>query len=144
YTPAASYSGADSFNYTISDGQGGTATAAVSITITAANHAPVAVNDSYTTPEDTPLTIAAPGVLGNDTDADSNPLTAIQVAAPANGTLTLNANGSFTYTPTANFNGSDSFTYKANDGTLNSNTATVTTASRIAPTTAPPTRTSRR
>ncbi|PYR63826.1 MAG: hypothetical protein DMF88_24480, partial [Acidobacteria bacterium] len=126
YTPAASYSGADSFNYTISDGQGGTATAAVSITITAANHAPVAVNDSYTTPEDTPLTIAAPGVLGNDTDADSNPLTAIQVAAPANGTLTLNANGSFTYTPTANFNGSDSFTYKANDGTLNSNTATVT------------------
>ena len=65
-------------------------------------------------------------MLGNDTDVDGNPLTAVVVTAPANGTLTLNADGSFTYTPNANFNGTDSFTYKANDGTADSNTATVT------------------
>ena len=69
------------------------------------------------TDEDTPLTVAAPGVLGNDTDADGDPLTAVLVSGPAHGTLTLNADGSFTYTPDANYNGPDSFTYKASDGT---------------------------
>ena len=74
------------------------------------------------------------GVLANDTDADGNPLTAVLVTGPAHGTLTLNPNGSFTYTPTSSFVGSDSFTYTANDGTLNSNTATVTITDNIAPT----------
>ena len=69
--------------------------------------------------------MAAPGVLGNDTDADGKPLTAALVGAPAHGTVTLNANGSFTYTPAANYNGPDSFTYRANDGTADSNVATV-------------------
>ena len=55
-------------------------------------------------------------MLGNDTDVDGNTLTAALVSGPAHGTLTLNANGSFTYTPAANYNGSDSFTYRANDG----------------------------
>jgi len=87
-----------------------------------ANTPPVANNDSYSINEDAPLSIAAPGVLGNDTDAEHNPLTAVLLTGPAHGTLTLNANGSFTYTPAANYNGSDSFTYKANDGTVNSNT----------------------
>ena len=81
------------------------------------NDAPVAVNDSYTTDEDTPLTWPAPGVLGNDTDVDGDPLTAVLVTGPTHGTLTLNADGSFTYTPAANYNGTDSFTYRANDGT---------------------------
>ena len=67
----------------------------------------------------------APGVLGNDTDVDSGTLTAVLVAGPTHGALTLNSNGSFTYTPAANYNGSDSFTYRANDGSLNSNTVTV-------------------
>jgi VCBS repeat-containing protein len=98
----------------------------VSITVTPVNDAPVAVNDSYTTNEDTPLTITAPGVLANDTDVDGNPLTSILNAGVSHGTLTLNANGSFTYTPTANYSGPDSFTYHASDGTLNSNIATVT------------------
>jgi VCBS repeat-containing protein len=100
--------------------------ATVSITVIALNQAPVAVNDSYTTNEDVVLNVAAPGVLANDTDANGNPLTAAVVTGPTKGTLTLNANGSFTYTPNANTNGSDSFTYRANDGTANSNTATVT------------------
>ena len=56
-------------------------------------------------------------MLANDTDVDGDTLTAVLVTGPAHGTLTLNADGSFTYTPTANYNGTDSFTYKANDGT---------------------------
>ncbi len=91
----------------------------------APNTAPVAVADSYTAVADAPLTVAAPGVLSNDTDAESNPLTAAVVTNPANGTLALNPNGSFTYTPNSGFTGGDSFTYRANDGTDNSNTATV-------------------
>src|SRR5439155_330423 len=86
-------------------------------------------NDAYTTAEDTPLTVAAPGVLANDTDVDGDSLTVgtpRPVSGPIHGTLTLNANGSFTYSPAANFNGTDSFTYKANDGTADSNVATVT------------------
>jgi hypothetical protein len=60
----------------------------------------------------TTLTIIAPGVLANDSDIDTNTITAILVAGPAHGTLSLNANGSFTYTPVADFNGADSFTYR--------------------------------
>ena len=73
-------------------------------------------------------------MLANDTDADGNPLTAVVVAGPAHGTLTLNADGSFTYTPTSSFVGSDTFTYSAFDGTLNSTPATVTITDNIAPT----------
>jgi len=86
---------------------------------------PVAVNDSYSTAEDTILAIGTPGVLGNDTDPNGDPLSAILISTPSNGTLTLSASGSFTYTPKPNFNGTDSFTYKANDGLLDSNVATV-------------------
>ncbi|HEX5040879.1 MAG TPA: LamG-like jellyroll fold domain-containing protein [Candidatus Limnocylindria bacterium] len=89
------------------------------------NEAPVAVDDSYTTPESTPLTVAAPGVLANDTDADANALTAIKVSDPAHGSVSLAATGGFTYTPSAGYSGPDSFTYRANDGTVDSNTATV-------------------
>src|SRR6185312_14330587 len=65
-------------------------------------------------------------VLANDTDADAGSrLTAALVAQPAHGTVTLNADGSFSYTPAANYAGTDSFTYKASDGTADSNVATV-------------------
>ena len=90
------------------------------------NTPPVARSDSYGTNEDTPLSIAAAGVLGNDTDADGDSLTAIKVTDPSHGSLSLLANGSFTYAPSLNYNGSDSFTYKANDGRSDSNDATVT------------------
>src|SRR5207302_7208750 len=66
-----------------------------------------------------------PGVLSNDTDANNDVLTAVQFSTPSHGTVTSNANGGFTYTPTAGFQGLDSFTYKASDGPLTSNTATV-------------------
>jgi large repetitive protein len=65
-------------------------------------------------------------VLANDTDADEDTLTAVLVNGPANGSLTLNPDGTFSYTPNEGFFGTDSFTYQANDGTDPSNTATVT------------------
>ena len=100
----------------------------MSLTVNPVNDAPVAVADSYSTNEDTALTVTAPGVLGNDTDVDGDALTAILVAGPSHGSLALNGNGSFTYTPGANYNGSDAFTYKANDGQADSNVASVTIA----------------
>ena len=90
------------------------------------NNPPIANNDAYSTNQGTPLIVAAPGVLANDTDADGDPLTAVLMSAPSNGTVTLNSNGSFTYTPNPAFTGADAFTYVANDGTANSNVATVT------------------
>ena len=89
------------------------------------NQAPVAADDSYSVNQDAVLTVAAPGVLANDTDADGDPLTAVKVSDPAHGTLALNADGSFTYTPANGYAGSDSFTYKANDGQADSDVATV-------------------
>jgi VCBS repeat-containing protein len=89
------------------------------------NEPPVAEDDAYSTDEDTLLTVIVPGVLSNDSDADGDPLSAVLVNDVDNGALTLSSNGSFTYTPVANYHGFDSFTYKANDGTADSNTATV-------------------
>ncbi|MBI2875792.1 MAG: right-handed parallel beta-helix repeat-containing protein, partial [Candidatus Tectomicrobia bacterium] len=91
-----------------------------------ANRPPVANDDAYHLDEDTSLTVDIPGVLENDTDAENNALTAARVDGPAHGTLTLNPDGSFTYTPTANYSGTDSFTYRANDGIADSAPATVT------------------
>jgi VCBS repeat-containing protein len=87
---------------------------------------PVAADDAYNTNVNTTLNVSAPGVLSNDTDADGDTLTAVLGSTVGHGTLTLNANGSFSYTPTARFNGTDSFTYKASDGVAQSNAATVT------------------
>jgi Bacterial Ig domain len=89
---------------------------------------PVANNDAYTMSLlNVQLTVPAPGVLRNDTDADGNALTAVLVTSPSGGLLTFNADGSFTYTPTTSLTSfTDSFTYKAYDGALYSNVATVT------------------
>ena len=89
------------------------------------NDPPVAGNDTYGVAEDTVLSVAAPGVLSGDTDADNDPLTASLVSQASSGVVVLSPDGSFTYTPGTNFNGSDSFTYTAYDGIGNSNVATV-------------------
>ena len=88
------------------------------------NRAPVAQDDAYAVDEDNALTVS-PGVLANDTDPDGDAMTAALVDGVSNGTLTLNGDGSFTYTPNADFSGTDRFTYRANDGTEDSNVATV-------------------
>ena len=125
YTPAANYNGTDSFTYRANDGQANSNTATVTITINAVNRPPVAVNDAYSTSRNVVLNVAAPGVLGNDTDVEGSTLTAIKVTNPSHGSVTLNSNGSFTYTPAYGYTGTDSFTYRANDGQANSNTVTV-------------------
>ncbi len=103
------------------------------------NQAPVAVNDSYTTPQGQALTVGAPGVLANDNDPNGNAVSAVKVANPVNGIVTLNGNGGFTYTPNAGYAGADSFTYRANDGSLDSNTATVSiTVTAVGGDTIPP------
>jgi len=125
YTPDPAYVGFDSFAYTVTDGKGGTDTATVTVEVTAVDDPPVAVDDTCTTDEDVALTQSAPGVLGNDTDPESTPLTSQLVTPPTHGNLTLNLDGSFTYTPHENFNGSDTFTYTAHDAVNTSNTAAV-------------------
>ncbi|MDV4343621.1 tandem-95 repeat protein [Methanoculleus sp. YWC-01] len=126
YTPNAGWSGNDTFTYTANDSLLASNVATVTITVNAVNEAPVAVDDNYTTDEGTTLTVSAPGVLANDDDPDGDALTAALDAGPGHGTLTLNPDGSFIYTPESGFSGTDSFTYTANDGTLGSATATVT------------------
>ena len=122
YAPNPGFVGTDSFTYQASDGRFSSNVATVTLTVAP----PVANNDSYTVGENTPLTVAKPGVLGNDTDPDTTALGAVLVAGPTHGSLTLNGNGSFTYTPATSFIGTDSFTYQAIDATSTSNTATVT------------------
>ena len=90
------------------------------------NDPPVAVDDAYTAGEGVPLVVGTPGVLGNDSDPNLDPLTAALATPPTNGAVVLNSNGSFTYTTTFDdFVGTDSFTYTASDGEF-SDTATVT------------------
>jgi VCBS repeat-containing protein len=79
------------------------------------NELPVATDDAYETAEDTTLTVPAPGVLGNDTDAEDDPLTAALADGPEHGTVTLEQDGSFTYEPDAGYSGPDAFTYTADD-----------------------------
>ncbi|MEO5917529.1 MAG: Ig-like domain-containing protein [Luteolibacter sp.] len=126
YTPAANFYGIATFTYHVTDGTLNSNIATVTLTVNSINDAPVAAADSGTTNEDTALVVAAPGVLSNDTDLDGDTFTAVLNAGPAHGTLTLNPNGGYTYTPAANYSGSDSFTYHATDGNLNSNIMTVT------------------
>ena len=97
----------------------------VTFSVNSANDPPLANDDTYITSEDTVLKVSIPGVLGNDTDTDNDPLTAVKETDPTHGTLTLNSDGSFTYTPDTGFAGEDTFTYKANDGIADSNIATV-------------------
>jgi VCBS repeat-containing protein len=90
------------------------------------NTPPTAVGDDYETAFETQLTVAAPGVLGNDSDAELDPLTATLGDDVDHGTLSLAPDGSFSYTPADDFSGQDSFTYTASDGTTSSTPATVT------------------
>jgi VCBS repeat-containing protein len=124
YYPNLNFHGTDTFTYTISDGLL-MASAVVTVSVEPVNDAPVATDDDAYTLSGLP--VPAPGVLSNDADPDGNPLIAILETGPVSGTLVLNTDGSFDYTPMdpLNFSG-DSFTYRANDGVVDSNSATVT------------------
>ncbi|MDP6595777.1 MAG: Ig-like domain-containing protein, partial [Candidatus Poribacteria bacterium] len=119
YTPNADYNGDDSFTFKVNDGTVDSATATISITVTAVNDPPVASAQSVTTAEDTAVAITLAG-----TDADGDTLTYTVVGQPTNGVLS-GTTPNLTYTPNADFFGNDSFTFKVNDGTVDSGTATV-------------------
>lgn len=138
YRPNTNYNGLDTFSYRASDGSLTSGIATVTLTVTPVNDPPITgiAGDHYSVLEDQMLTVAAPGVLGNDSDVDGDPLTAIFVSAPAHGTVTLNSNGSFVYVPSANYFGPDSFVYVANDGQTNSLPAVVDIA--VVPVNDPP------
>ncbi|MCP4091320.1 MAG: tandem-95 repeat protein, partial [Gammaproteobacteria bacterium] len=116
------------FELTVTDSEGGTATDTVDINLTSLNTGPTLVNDpSETTPEDTPKVINT--LLGNDSDPESDSFTLNSVTQPANGSVVIEANNlDVTYSPNLNFNGTDTFTYTAVDefGAFSTNTATVT------------------
>jgi VCBS repeat-containing protein len=129
YVPAPDFFGVDTFRYIVFDGDLHSNVATVTINVTPVNDPPVASNDFYSTDEDVVLNVSAQnGVLRNAIDVDTprEQLRAILVQSVTNGSLTLNTNGSFTYTPTKDFFGSDTFRYKINDGELDSNVAIVT------------------
>ena len=130
YTPNAGFEGPDSFTYTVSDGEGGTDTATVNVTVQEQpNRNPNAVNDSATTAFETATEI---DVLNNDDDPDGDPLQITGVTQGVNGSVTIDTKGTantaddtVVYTPDEGFEGPDSFTYTVSDGQGGSDTATV-------------------
>jgi len=127
FVPATNNDQNTSINTHVEDASGtGPADGNITLTVTAVNDAPVAVDDSYNIIEGSGGFLPPMGVLINDSDIDSGALTAIQLSNVANGTLSMNPNGSWWYWPDPDYNGTDSFTYKVNDGSLDSNIATVT------------------
>ncbi|MEO8409007.1 MAG: Ig-like domain-containing protein [Propionivibrio sp.] len=137
WTPNATQVGANAVAVRVTDATSLSVTQNFSISVIASNRPPTAGNDSYSVNSGAALSVAAPGVLANDGDPDGNAISAVPGSAPGHGTLTLNANGSFVYTPSAGYSGSDTFTYSVSDGALTSNTATVTltvvAAANVAP-----------
>jgi serine protease AprX len=125
WTPGIDQVGSQAATVRVTDARGKAATQAFSVSVAPPNRAPAAANDSFSTSSGATLVVAAPGVLSNDSDPDGSTLTAVLTSGPASGSLTLNANGSFGYSPSAGFAGTDTFVYRAFDGALYSNNATV-------------------
>ena len=130
YSPYGGTSGVDTFTYQSFDGSeyGNIATVTINLidpNSGGGNNAPVASNDTYSADSNTLLSVAASGVLGNDTDSDGDSLTAQISSGPSNGTVTLYADGSFDY-DAQGFSGTTTFSYTASDGSASSNVATVT------------------
>jgi subtilase family serine protease len=139
FTPDADFHGAASFTYTVTDGgllsspPLTTGPAAIRVTVASVNDAPTAEDDAYTVAQGGVLAVAGGNVLSNDADLEGDSLTAVLVAGPAHGALSLAADGTFIYTPAAGFFGVDSFTYVASDGEDDSLAATVTITVEQAP-----------
>ena len=128
YTPSENFNGADSFTLTANDGEADSNVATISVTVNSVNDKPVANSNSILVDEGNTATILQNGetsLLYNDTDIENDALTAIVVSNPNYGSLTLNTDGTFSYQNDGSETTSDSFTYKTNDGDLDSNLATV-------------------
>ncbi|MBE8967629.1 FG-GAP repeat protein [Nostocales cyanobacterium LEGE 12452] len=128
YTPNANFNGADSFTFTVADGNGGTITNTFNLNVKPVNDTPVAANDPLTTAFNTSLSITANSLLANDTDTDSSNLSITGVSGATNGTAVLNNNGTqdnstddfIVFTPIAGFSGNANFNYTISDGSLTS------------------------
>jgi VCBS repeat-containing protein len=128
YTPSENFNGSDSFKVTANDGEANSANAIISIIVTSVNDNPVANNNSILVDEGSITTVLANSettLLHNDTDSENESLIAILVSEPSYGDLLLNTDGTFSYDHDGSDIASDYFTYKVNDGELDSNTATV-------------------
>ncbi len=123
YTPLPGFDGTDQFTYEATDGS---VAVTATVTIAIANTAPVAMDDTTSAIHDRDLIVAAPGVLGNDSDGNGDVLTVTLVTGPASGAVTLGPDGGYMYTPVSGFTGTDTFTYRADDGAATSGLATVT------------------
>ena len=136
YTPNPGFVGTDSFSYEAYDGTFASSAVTVYITVVDGTTTPVAENDAYSTTTNVALVVsAADGVFANDRHVVGHSLATVVDLNPAHGTLVLNADGSFTYTPDSGFTGTDSFTYHVHDSTApaaDSNIALVTIAVRAA------------
>ncbi|QDV45474.1 hypothetical protein Enr13x_53530 [Stieleria neptunia] len=126
YTPNPNDYGIDTFTYQVFDGHDYSAPITATVNIAQVNDPPVAEEDSYTTDEETPLAIAAPGILFNDDDPEDHPLTSVHVAGGTNGTITVEDDGSFVYTPADDFFGEDTFWYYPTDGNASGSATLVT------------------
>jgi hypothetical protein len=122
YTPAPDYNGGDSFGYSVSDVDGESSSATVSVTVTAMDDLPVATADSGTLDEDTQL---SGDLAANDSGLVDGGIAYHLESGPANGSAQVASDGGFTYTPAADYNGTDSFTYAVSDADGDSATATV-------------------
>lgn len=131
YTPNPDFNGIDSFTVTISDGNGGTTTLTIPITVTLVNDVPVISSPAISTAEDTPKT----GLI-TVSDPDGDPLTITVITQPAHGTVVVNQDGTYTYTPALNYNGPDRFTVTVSDG--NGGTKTLTIPITVTPVNDPP------
>ncbi|MCF2150954.1 tandem-95 repeat protein [Desmonostoc muscorum LEGE 12446] len=135
YTPNANFNGTDSFNFTVTDGNGGNITSTFNLNVKPVNDAPIAVNDRLTTGFNTPVTILTSTLLANDTDIDSNNLSITGVSGATNGTAVFSNNGTvgnsaddfIVFTPFNGFSGNANFNYTISDGNLSS-TASVAIA----------------
>ena len=119
FTPAANFNGTASFEYVVTDGMD-EATGSVSVEVNPVNSAPLAVEDTFTTDEDSVVTISVSDLLSNDSDAEGDNLNFGGINNSVNGTVVINLDGNIEFTPDADFNGTASFEYTVTDGTLTS------------------------
>ncbi|MDG2123773.1 MAG: Ig-like domain-containing protein, partial [Verrucomicrobiales bacterium] len=128
YTPAPEFSGPDTFTYLATDGSLRSTPTTVTIDVAFVDDTPIAFPDTFATSPATPLVVNSPALslVANDTDAENQPLIAVSPSGPTSGSLQLNPDGTFAYTPAPGFSGTASFTYRASDTNTSSQPVTVT------------------
>ena len=122
YTPDGNYHGPDTITYVVTDPDGNTATSTVTVNVTPVNDAPDANDDTAATTVNVPVVIP---VLANDTDVDGDTLSVVGTPTSADGTVTVNPDGTLTFTPAAGFTGTATIDYEISDGNGGTDTAQV-------------------